>query len=131
MRIYTSSNKSVNCKMMKEAVGSNLLVMYMIGCIHFWSTDEKIDCFSVSFLPVRAEIELHNRRYWDTVVSSLQSSIVRDVGIIEKFTTESTEILSRQPQTVDEIGEANAKHAEIMKTTPQVTCFICYTAVQC
>lgn len=55
---------------------------------------------------------------------------MRDVGIIEKFTTESSEILSRQPQTVEEIGEANAKHAEIMKTTPQVTCFICYTAVE-
>ena len=84
----------------------------------------------MSFLPVRAEIELHNRHYWDTVVSSLQSSIVRDVGIIEKFTTESSEILSRQPQTVEEIGEANAKHAEIMKTTPQVMCFICCTAVE-
>lgn len=84
----------------------------------------------MSFLPVRAEIELHNRRYWDTVVSSLQSSIVRDIGIIEKFTTESTEILSRQPQTVEEIGEANAKHAQIMKTTPQVTYFVCYTGVR-
>lgn len=55
---------------------------------------------------------------------------MRDVGIIEKFTTESSEILSRQPQTVEEIGEANAKHGEIMMTTPQVTCFICYTAVK-
>lgn len=55
---------------------------------------------------------------------------MRDVGIIEKFTTESSEILSRQPQSVEEIGEANAKHAEIMKTTPQVMCFICYTAVE-
>jgi dynein heavy chain 2 len=55
---------------------------------------------------------------------------VRDIGIIEKFTTESTEILSRQPQTVEEIGEANAKHAQIMKTTPQVTYFVCYTGVR-
>jgi dynein heavy chain 2 len=49
---------------------------------------------------------------------------MRDVGTIEKFTTESTEILSRQPQTVEEIGEANAKHAEIMKSSPEVTNFI-------
>lgn len=55
---------------------------------------------------------------------------MRDVGIVEKFITESSEILSRQPQTVEEIGEANAKHAEIMKTTPQVMCFICCTAVK-
>jgi dynein heavy chain 2 len=49
---------------------------------------------------------------------------MRDVGTIEKFTTESTEILARQPQTVEEIGEANAKHAEIMKTSLEVTNFI-------
>jgi hypothetical protein len=49
---------------------------------------------------------------------------VRDVGAIEKFTTESTEILSRQPQTVEEIGEANAKYAEIMKTSSEVTFFV-------
>ncbi|KAJ9584167.1 hypothetical protein L9F63_021464, partial [Diploptera punctata] len=84
------------------------------------SADEKIDCFSVSFLPVRAEIELHNRRYWDTLVSSLQTSIVRDIGVIEKFCTESTDLLSRQPQTVEEIGEANTKHTEIMKSTPEM-----------
>lgn len=49
---------------------------------------------------------------------------MRDVATIEKFTTESTEILSRQPQTVEEIGEANAKHAEIMKTSLEVANFI-------
>ena len=75
----------------------------------------------MSYLPVRAEIELHNRRYWDTLVSSLQTSIVRDIGVIEKFCTESADLLSRQPQTVEEIGEANAKHTEIMKSTPEVT----------
>ena len=84
------------------------------------STDERIDCFSVSFLPVRAEIELHNSRYWDTLVSSLQTSVVRDIGVIEKFCTESTDLLSRQPQTVDEIGEANAKYTEVMKLAPEV-----------
>lgn len=49
---------------------------------------------------------------------------MRDVGVVEKFTTESTEILSRQPQTAEEIGEANAKHAVIMKTSSEVT-FVC------
>ncbi|XP_068082912.1 cytoplasmic dynein 2 heavy chain 1 [Anabrus simplex] len=84
------------------------------------SMEEKVDCFSVSFLPVRAEIELHNRRYWDTLVSSLQSSIVRDVSTINKFTTESMEVLSQQPQTVEEIGDANKRHAEIMNSAPQM-----------
>ncbi|GLH06946.1 Dynein heavy chain, cytoplasmic, partial [Gryllus bimaculatus] len=83
-------------------------------------TEEKVECFAVSFLPVRAEIELHNRRYWDTLVTSLQSSIVRDVTTVEKFTVEATEALSHQPQTVEEIGTANQKHAEIMKKAPEI-----------
>ncbi|CAG2063911.1 unnamed protein product, partial [Timema podura] len=78
------------------------------------STEEKVECFSVSFLPVRAEVELHNRRYWDTLVSSLQISIVRDVGAIDKFISESTQALSRQPHSVEEIGQANVRHCEIM-----------------
>nr|CAD7453928.1 unnamed protein product [Timema tahoe] len=84
------------------------------------STEEKVECFSVSFLPVRAEVELHNRRYWDTLVSSLQISIVRDVGAIDKFISESTQALSRQPHSVEEIGQANVRHCEIMALTPQV-----------
>jgi dynein heavy chain 2 len=48
---------------------------------------------------------------------------MRDVGAIEKFTSESTETLSRQPQTIEEIGEANVRHAEIMKTSPEVIFF--------
>nr|CAD7594425.1 unnamed protein product [Timema genevievae] len=84
------------------------------------STEEKVECFSVSFLPVRAEVELHNRRYWDTLVSSLQISIVRDVGAIDKFISESTQALSRQPHSVEEIGQANVRHCEIMALTPQM-----------
>ncbi|XP_063237932.1 cytoplasmic dynein 2 heavy chain 1 [Bacillus rossius redtenbacheri] len=84
------------------------------------SCDEKVECFSVSLLPVRAEMELHNRRYWDTLVSSLQSSVVRDVAAVEKFIGEATQVLNQQPSSVEEIGTASAKHSQIMNTAPEM-----------
>ena len=84
------------------------------------SADEKIDCISVSFAPVRNEIEILNRKYWDSLVSLLQRSIVKDIETIEKFATEAMETLRTQPQTVEEIGEANRKHEEYDKKTPEM-----------
>ena len=33
--------------------------------------EEKIDCISVSFAPVRMEVEILNRKYWDALESTL------------------------------------------------------------
>ncbi|XP_034239710.1 cytoplasmic dynein 2 heavy chain 1 [Thrips palmi] len=78
------------------------------------SSDEKLECFSISLAPVRAEIDLQNRHYWDTLTSSLQTSIITEAVAVEKFITDSTDALSKQPRTVDEIGEAKAVYTEII-----------------
>ena len=81
-------------------------------------TDEKINCISVSFAPVRTEIEMLNRRFWDTLAISLQRSIINDITTIEKFAVEAMETLRKQPQSVEEIGVANQKHKEYEKEAP-------------
>ena len=80
--------------------------------------DEKINCISVSFAPVRTEIEMLNRRFWDSLVVSLQRSIIEDITTIEKFAIEAMETLRKQPQSVEEIGIANQKHLEYEKEAP-------------
>ena len=80
--------------------------------------DEKINCISVSFAPVRTEIEMLNRRFWDSLVVSLQRSIIEDITTIEKFAIEAMETLRKQPQSVEEIGIANQKHQEYEKEAP-------------
>lgn len=35
------------------------------------SGEEKIDCISISFVPVRSEVENLNRKYWDGLVNTL------------------------------------------------------------
>lgn len=93
--------------------------------IFFFSNDEKIGCITVSVLPLRAEIELHNRKYWDALVNSLQSSIIREINDLEKYIEDSMQVLNTQPRTMSEVGEAHSKHAQILKASDEVSrqCF--------
>jgi dynein heavy chain 2 len=79
-----------------------------------------LDCLSVSFAPVRTEVELLNRKFWDTLVMTLQRSIIHDIEIIEKFATEAMTTLRKQPQSVEEIGLANQKHVYYSEKSPEM-----------
>lgn len=70
---------------------------------------------------MRAEIDLQNRHYWDTLTSSLQTSILTEVASIDKFITESTDALSKQPRSIDEIGEAKAAYTHITEKSAKVS----------
>ena len=83
-------------------------------------TNEKIDCIQISFAPIRTEIEMLNRKLWDTLVNLLQRSIIHDITDIENFAVEAMETLRKQPQSVDEIGEANKKHKEYEERSPKM-----------
>ena len=54
-------------------------------------TEERIECFSVSFQPLRVELEILNRRYWELLVQTLSTSVIRDTNSLEKFATEAIE----------------------------------------
>ncbi|XP_069942834.1 cytoplasmic dynein 2 heavy chain 1 isoform X1 [Cherax quadricarinatus] len=84
------------------------------------STEEKLDCFSISFQPLRVELEIMNRRYWDILVQSLHNAIIKDINTIEKFTEEAVDVLKKQPQTVEEIATASQKHTEYAKLTEEM-----------
>ena len=84
------------------------------------SGKEKLQCISINYAPLRSEIELLNRKYWDILMITLQRSVINDIETIEKFTAEATENLRRQPQTVEEIGEANLLHKTYNEKTPEM-----------
>ena len=73
----------------------------------------KVDCISVSTSPVKSTIDDLIQQLFDALLTSLRRSITNEVQIIDTFLTSATEALSSRPQTVEEIGEANAKHAEL------------------
>ena len=57
---------------------------------------------------------LHNDFYKTLYWRFLQNPILvlSDLNEVEKFAIEATEVLRKQPQTVEEIGESNKRHKE-------------------
>lgn len=80
-----------------------------------------IDCITVSTLPVKAAIDDHIQQLFDALLQSLRHSIMTSVQTIDAFLTDAKKSLSIRPQSVEEIGEVNKKHAEIAKQKPQVS----------
>ncbi|KAM7436007.1 Cytoplasmic dynein 2 heavy chain 1 [Porites harrisoni] len=80
----------------------------------------KVDCISVSTSPVKSTIDDHIQQLFDALLTSLRRSITNDVQTIDTFLTSATDALSTRPQTVEEIGVANAKHSELATEKLQV-----------
>lgn len=81
--------------------------------ILFSDRNIKVDCISVSTSPVKSTIDDHIQQLFDALLTSLRRSITNEVQTIDNFLTSASDALSTRPQSVEEIGEANAKHAEL------------------
>lgn len=79
-----------------------------------------MDCITVSTAPVKSTIDDHIQRLFDALLNSLRRSIVNDTQTIDSFLTSGMDALSTRPQSVEEIGEANAKHTELAAQKPLV-----------
>ena len=69
---------------------------------------------------MKSVIDDHISRLFEALLSTLRKSINADVTAIDTFLTEAIEQLSTRPQTVEEIGAANAKHSEFAKKKKEV-----------
>ncbi len=96
----------------------DFIINFIIDCNGFNCT--QVDCITVSTTPVKAVIDDHIQRLFDALLNSLRRSITKDVGTIETFLNDAMETLSNRPQTVEEIGQANAKHSEFGKAKKEV-----------
>ncbi|KAJ3658119.1 hypothetical protein Zmor_009877 [Zophobas morio] len=84
------------------------------------STEERVGCFLIGLSRLRSDLESHNRNYWDQLVLSLKESIAQDVVKLQNYVDPSTAILTKQPVTLEEVGESGAAHANILKQRSQV-----------
>ncbi|XP_076446844.1 LOW QUALITY PROTEIN: cytoplasmic dynein 2 heavy chain 1-like [Babylonia areolata] len=80
----------------------------------------KVDCITVNLMPVKAIIDDHIQRLFDALLNSLRKAITTEVSQIDGFVTTAMETLSQRPQTVEEIGQANAKHAEFSEKKQEI-----------
>lgn len=98
---------------------NRVLYVNLIYPIKF-STEEKVGCFIVGLTRLRSDLESHNRSYWDKLTFSLKDSIAQDVVKLQIYVDTSTATLNRQPVTMEQIGEADASHANILRNRPEV-----------
>ena len=85
----------------------------------------RVDCVTVSTLPVKSSVDDHLQRLHDALLGALRHSIQADFNGITNFLTSAKESLSVKPQSVEEIGEVNQKHAELLAKKPEV-CVVCF-----
>jgi hypothetical protein len=86
----------------------------------FCSTEERVGCFLIGLSRLRSDLESHNRSYWDQLVLSLKDSIAQDVVKLQNYVDPSTAVLTKQPVTIEEVGETGAAHANILKQASEV-----------
>ncbi|KAI8925894.1 dynein heavy chain and region D6 of dynein motor-domain-containing protein [Entophlyctis helioformis] len=76
----------------------------------------KIDCITVSTVPVKATIDDHLQRLFDALLTALRKAVTTHLAGIEDFVGKGMDILMKRPQTMAEIGEANTRHEELSKS---------------
>ncbi|CAD7084661.1 unnamed protein product [Hermetia illucens] len=98
------------------------------ACKHFsqevakiQNTEETIDCFVVNILPLRTDIEAISRRYWEALSTSLKTSILNDVSIIQEYLHSSLQFLQNVPMDEAGIAESGAKYERIVAELPKIT----------
>ncbi|XJO78526.1 hypothetical protein BDV3_002952 [Batrachochytrium dendrobatidis] len=76
----------------------------------------KVDCITVSTASVKATIDDHLQRMFDAMLAALRKAILVHIAEINDFVNKGMDILLKHPQTMAEIGEANARHAELSQS---------------
>ncbi|XP_072546992.1 cytoplasmic dynein 2 heavy chain 1 isoform X2 [Salminus brasiliensis] len=81
---------------------------------------EKVDCITVNCEPVKAVIDDLIQKLFDTLLATLRKSVQGHIQSIDVFVTGAMETLSTRPESIDEIGDANAKHSQLQAKKPEV-----------
>jgi dynein heavy chain 2 len=80
----------------------------------------RVDCVTVSTAPVKAAIDDQLQRLFEALLLGLRKAVGKHVAEIDEFLDRGLEALSARPETISEIGNTNALHAQITKEKPTV-----------
>lgn len=80
----------------------------------------KIDCFTISTVVLKSVVEDHMERISDALVIALKRKVQAEVKVILAFLGEALEKLNVRPDTVQELGKAQADASKLMSEQPEV-----------
>ncbi|KAH9593148.1 Dynein heavy chain region D6 P-loop domain [Trypanosoma melophagium] len=81
--------------------------------LHSIDDNMKIDCFTVSTIPIKASIEEQLHRLEESLINAIRKSLQRMLGDIDSFVFNASNVITRQPTTMDEVGQANKAYYEL------------------
>jgi dynein heavy chain 2 len=79
-----------------------------------------VDCFTISTQPVKNAIDDLLQNLFDALVGSLRKGAMLHLKTIEQFTTTAMELLLQRPESMADVGNANALHAELSKSKASI-----------
>eukprot|EP00762_Andalucia_godoyi_P006467 ANDGO_02875.mRNA.1 Cytoplasmic dynein 2 heavy chain 1 len=79
----------------------------------------RVECFAVSFVSLKRDIESHLSVFADSVVSGLRKKALVHVEKIAKFLQSAKDAVSQKPQTLEEIGQANMQFRKLSEDRTQ------------
>ncbi|KAK7201330.1 dynein heavy chain [Novymonas esmeraldas] len=75
----------------------------------------KIDCFAISTVPVRASVEEHLHRLEEALLNGMRRHIQAGLSELDEFVLRVSNLVERQPTTMDEVGEAHKRYKESLE----------------
>ncbi|ORC91608.1 putative dynein heavy chain [Trypanosoma theileri] len=87
--------------------------------LHSIDDSMKIDCFMISTIPIKATIEEQLHRLEESLINAIRKSLQRMLGDIDSFVFNASNVITRQPTTMDEVGQANKAYYELHETMSQ------------
>lgn len=87
-----------------------------------YSEDEKIDWITVGTVTLRREFEAQTRTLWACLMSSLQSSCLKDAAEIDAFVANAHIALENKvlPKNSKELAEVSSKQQSLQAKMPEV-----------
>ncbi|XP_028896482.2 cytoplasmic dynein 2 heavy chain 1 [Zeugodacus cucurbitae] len=85
------------------------------------NSEESIDCIIINTSPLRSEIELISRRYWESLTNNLRTAIVNDVTMVQEFLQNSLQFLNNVPMEETSITESGMKYEKMMSELPKIS----------
>ncbi|KAF5224191.1 hypothetical protein ECC02_002777 [Trypanosoma cruzi] len=78
----------------------------------------KVDCFTLSNIPAKASMEEQLHRLEESLLNAMRKTMQKSLADIDDFVFNASNIITRQPITMDEVGQANKAYYEFVETMP-------------
>ncbi|RNE99549.1 cytoplasmic dynein 2 heavy chain 1 isoform X1 [Trypanosoma rangeli] len=106
------------CKTLSHFVDGFRIVKEQAQKLQCIENSIKVDCFTVSAIPAKASMEEQLHRLEESLLNAMRKKIRKSLVEVDDFVFNASNIITRQPTTMDEVGLANKAYFEFVETMP-------------